>query len=274
VWSGLDDLLALSKLTLLTKLQLTPEWYEQMGSLPPGAAFTALTASTHLCSLELGLRCWNVPQDCQLFKPGSLYPHLHTINLLCEDTEDSMALGQQQLQQLCSCCPAVESLSFSLHEPLLTAASPLYQLSALTRLKVNQEVAAAEAAAEAAAAAAVTASVVDVAVQLTGLKQLELWGLPQLRLPALLQLSSLTGLQGLTLHGDHAHMAFKNQVCAKERGVCEARQCAGPYRNSMLGVYLGQHPAAALPLAVVLTRVQSNMLSAAVWTQLHVEISA
>jgi hypothetical protein len=49
-------------------------------------------------------------------------------------------LDTQNLAQLCSCCPAVESLAFALEsDPGQLALEPLLQLSALTSLRTNQQ---------------------------------------------------------------------------------------------------------------------------------------
>jgi hypothetical protein len=109
--------------------------------LPPPAAaaaaaadFTALTASTRLCALELGCsdgrKCI---QNLILFRPGSIYPHLHEIDLTyMHGFPTTPALSEQQL---CSCCPALQCLHFSLREgSSLTALRPLQQLTGLTTL--------------------------------------------------------------------------------------------------------------------------------------------
>jgi hypothetical protein len=75
----------------------------------------------------------------------------------------------------------------------------LLELSALTHLKVHNlgEEAADE---------------VGIAALLTGLKQLQLRGLPQLADPALLQLTVLTGLTKLTLHGFKPPLKLHNKA--------------------------------------------------------------
>jgi hypothetical protein len=99
-----------------------------------------------------------------------------------------LPVSEQQLQQLCSCCPAVEDLAFCLSRGSpSTAYLPLLQLSALASLKIKD------------VGAAAAAAAVGVAAQLTGLKQLVLQGLPQLTDPALLQLTALTALETLKL---------------------------------------------------------------------------
>jgi hypothetical protein len=124
-------------------------------------------------------------QDWALFRLGTVYPLLLKVDLQMEEEVGSMPLSEQQLQHLCSCCPAVQSLRLNSGTSPF-ALLPLRQLSALTQLAVHGVDVAA-------------AAVADVAAQLTGLKQLELRGLRQLVEPALLPLTALTGLESLTL---------------------------------------------------------------------------
>jgi hypothetical protein len=121
-----------SQLTLLTQLLLsTPEDSSPRVLDPPPAVFTALTASTNLCSLQLGYLGQQAGPGA-LFRPGTVYPHLCLINLRYGG--EGVRLSEQQLQQLCSCCPVVESLVFTLCDGASpTALQPLVQLSALTR---------------------------------------------------------------------------------------------------------------------------------------------
>jgi hypothetical protein len=162
-------------------------------------AFTACTASSNLHKLKLLASRFDFKDsaDCVLFKPGVafpwnvLWPHLRVIDLCYEASTEPMRLGKQQLQHVCSCCPALESLAFVLGQDFSRDSSPalrpLLQLSSLTHLVVHNVGVAA-------------AAVVGVTAQLTRLKQLQLRGLPQLSRPALLQLTALTGLQELKLH--------------------------------------------------------------------------
>jgi hypothetical protein len=127
-----EVLLAVSKLTQLTELHYIQMMYPTVDP-PPAAAFTALTASTNLCSLRL----WffgEGPLDWVLFRPGLVYPRLHSILTAC--CSSAPPIGEQQLQQLCSCGPAVESLALRLTgDAASTACLPLLQLSALTRCR-------------------------------------------------------------------------------------------------------------------------------------------
>jgi hypothetical protein len=151
---GHDLLVELSKLQLLTELQVQLEYIPdprpaapaeaELSVLPPAAAFLT---STNLCSLQLGLQNhWDTPlRNWVLFTPGALYPHLRCIDMAFEDESTYglswtglVPLSEQQLQQLCSCCPAVRSLAFMAQQaPSPTAFLPLQQLSALTQLGIH-----------------------------------------------------------------------------------------------------------------------------------------
>jgi hypothetical protein len=220
---------AVSKLTLLTQLDMGLS--EAAREHPPAAAFTALTASTNLCSLRLSSSVmtmrvssvvWlqGVLQDWVLLQPGWIYPHLRHIDLQCERLS-GVVLSEQQLQVLCSCCPAVDSLAFVLeHKASAAAFLPLLQLSALTYLELQQQSRDAVSGTKAAAAA------VGVAVQLTSLQHLVVWGRPGLTDPLLLQLTALKALDKLGLHAkdptkqyfppaaDEPVLDIHNKVCS------------------------------------------------------------
>jgi hypothetical protein len=207
--------LTLSQLPLLTQLAYVGDHFSP--GPPPADAFTALTASSNLCSLQVGVTVpvlrGTVPCGSP-FTLGAMYPHLRLIDLQYKESRSmfpnkyilSMAVSEQQLQQLCSSCPAVEALAFNLcSRPSPTALQPLLQLSALTRLGVYN-------------VGSATATVAGVAAQLTGLKQLVLGDLQQLADPSLLQLTVLTALRGLTLRGE-AHAIASLELVDKVR-VC------------------------------------------------------
>jgi hypothetical protein len=165
-------LLAVSKLSMLTELQWTqtkfygvPETW--LHPAPPATVFTALTASSNLHSLRLGFG----EEHCgspALFQRGTLHPQLRHVDMTPPVSCDCTTLGQQQLQLLWSCCPAVESLSFVLcPEMSPTAFQPLLQLSALTKLSL-----------QASGLAPCDAEVVvGVVARLTGLKNLSAYTL-------------------------------------------------------------------------------------------------
>jgi hypothetical protein len=209
---------AVAMLTLLTKLH---SWQGGVHYqvLPTADAFTALTASTNLRSLQL---CWAAGSvtpplgtahsgpgtpplyhECTLFPPNMVYPNLRGIHLHLI-MASSTPLSEQQLQQLGSCCPAVESLGICVREDASpTTCLPLLQLSALTKLAIQRLSRAAVAptapgAGEAAAPAA-TAAVVGIVAQLARLKHLSLFELSSLTDATLLQLTRLTALEALRL---------------------------------------------------------------------------
>lgn len=182
-------LAAVSALTLLTALVFV-EGYLERSSLPPAEAFTALTASTNLCSLQLLMDL----EGCVIFEQGCLHPDLRVVNLHAVEfgVGPVMPATVQQLESMCSSCPSLCSLTFALPEPqgdLSPAAFvPLLQLSVLTALEVHN-------------VGAATAALVAVVAQLTGLKRLKLNGLSQLTDPALEPLALLKGLEELFLKG-------------------------------------------------------------------------
>jgi hypothetical protein len=132
-----DVLNAVSQLTLLTQLHVKTQAFGQ-GRALPAAAFTVLAASTNL--LQLSVYPADAPPDWALFRPGSqaVSPHLRVINLTLLQRFIGARVSEQQLQQLCRCCPALERLYFDLApQPSPTALLPLLQLSALTLLGVD-----------------------------------------------------------------------------------------------------------------------------------------
>jgi hypothetical protein len=185
----LQDLLAVvPQLSLLTQLSTIRSKDLGWALSPPADAFTALVASSNLCSLRLGLEAAkNTPEQWVLFAPDMLYPFLRVINLTQLPGAQDVPISEQQLQHLCSCCPAVQELSFALCEDATpTALQPLLQLSALTSLEVYRVGAAA-------------AGVLWAAAHLTGLKRLNLRDIPVLADHTVLQLTALTGLRQLSL---------------------------------------------------------------------------
>jgi hypothetical protein len=202
---------ALCKLQLLTQLDFGLE-EPAIDVLDETAVSTACHVSTNLCSVYLSC-AGSLPQRRILFSSAIVYPHLRHIDLECYpgyDRED-MAITAQKLQQLHDSCPAVESLAFALcHNSPTTALTPLLQLSALTSVGFKR-------------LGAGAAAAVDVAAQLTKLRQLTLQGLPQLTDPALLQLSALTALQKLELE-DESEFCFEpvlyNKVGVGDECLC------------------------------------------------------
>jgi hypothetical protein len=60
-------LTAVAQLSQLTELVLTTEGLDSSQTRPAATAFTALTSSTHLCSLQLGLCAITTPRNWVLF---------------------------------------------------------------------------------------------------------------------------------------------------------------------------------------------------------------
>jgi hypothetical protein len=110
-------LAALAQLQHLTELTIRDRgaWTAHL----PATAFTAITASTNLCVLKLGLP-WGYDlrgkvtgEACVMFKPGLVYPHLRVVDLEFKNCGPTL-LDELRLQHLCSCCPALESLMFAI----------------------------------------------------------------------------------------------------------------------------------------------------------------
>jgi hypothetical protein len=194
--SAQELLLTVSQLTLLTRLRWRELCHRARPAVASPAAFTALTASSNLRSLELAWSLDDVPPSPVLFRAGVVYPHLHVLHLSVHfpprdgPPDATKTISEDQLQLLCSCCPALQELSFVLcPDPSPTAFEPLLQLSALTDLWVHAVGAAAPAA-------------IGVAAQLTGLQNLYLGEQLRIRQPTMLQLTALTALTELELMSD------------------------------------------------------------------------
>jgi hypothetical protein len=123
---------AMSRLTLLTELCFRPS---MKYSLHPAVnGYTALTASTNLCSLQLVLEHGTPERPHALFRSGAVYTQLRDVGLEHDGGAWIAPLSEQQIRQMCSSCPVVESLSFALCRST-TSLLPLLQLTALTRLQ-------------------------------------------------------------------------------------------------------------------------------------------
>jgi hypothetical protein len=128
---------------------------------PATEALEALTASTNLRTLQLGLWRHGVFGFHSVrFPKGAQYPHLRLISLYSEAASGCTPVSSKVLQQLCS-CPAVERLDFAPDEQISNRTLQcLQQLSALTRLGVYE------------VGSTAAATVVSAVVQLTSLKHL------------------------------------------------------------------------------------------------------
>jgi hypothetical protein len=119
-----------------------------LSSVPPASDFKLLTISTNLQSLQLYIRHGSLPHKCILFKDEivTARPHLREVDLLHQ--QGAMGISQQQLECLCTSCPALETLRFGLcRDCPVTNLLPLLQLTALTYLGLAGVTAAAPAAA-------------------------------------------------------------------------------------------------------------------------------
>lgn len=143
------------------------------------------------------------------FRPGAVYPYLHSVDFAEHSWSDrgAMPLGSQQIELLCSCCPYLTSLAITLcHDCSTTACQPLQQLTALMELRLHT-------------LGLMAAPPVNIAAQLTQLRQLHLQGFPGLLDPGLLQLTALTSLDELRLQTQAAwidlntYRFFKSMVC-------------------------------------------------------------
>jgi hypothetical protein len=241
VGSLADLVLAVSNPQQLTQLCFTPldvrgQRLVSTECVPP-AAFTALTASTQLGSLQVSCSACT----CDLFETSAgphahTHSHIHSINMVWDDDKLSFEIGRptcitaQQLQLLCSSCPAVESLTFCLDSErqqhpagyipwmsMVTAPSPpplhpLSQLTALTclRLRVRDSL-----------FGTAPAATMQCITKLTGLKQLALGSVPCQWKPALVQLTAMTGLERLLLSVDDGRLVA--DLCLSSKVSCVTR---------------------------------------------------
>jgi hypothetical protein len=192
-----------AQLRLLTELPFSPgAGFTHIEEAQALAAFTALTFSTQLCSLQLDYSpLGNIDQGLVLFQAGTTYPGLRTLGLRPCDDNFSVPVDQQQRQLLHSCCPAVESVAIVLRPDMpRTAVLPLLQLTALTCLDACVRSSTDWRRERETPSTACSAALVDVAVQLTKLQRLTLVGLPMLAEPSLVQLTALTALEQIQLY--------------------------------------------------------------------------
>lgn len=162
---------ALSRLLLLTQLEVIEpaRLVREHGvhvPAPPANAFTALTVSTNLHTLNLEVVSDLMPAGhITLFKPGAQYQHMAQFGTRYIAWDVQLAL------QVCSSCSNLQSLQVVPEEAAasLAAWQPLLQLTALTQLEVHLYCS---------GAAAAGAAIVSVAAHLPGLQQLSIYGCP------------------------------------------------------------------------------------------------
>jgi hypothetical protein len=123
-----DILRAVAQLPRLAEL-FCKVIYKRGSPALTASAFTELQPSTRLRSLQLYISDVAAPEGWVMFGPGFTYPFLSSIDL-----QRVVPVSEQQFQQQCSCCPAVESLSVSLCISSPSVLLPVLQLSALTSL--------------------------------------------------------------------------------------------------------------------------------------------
>jgi len=122
-------LAAIGQLHELVKLEIC---HNRCWSTPSAAAYSALTASSHLqhlksrgCSFPAG--AWQ-----QMFPPTRCLPDLRQLDLYPAGRQ-VQPLSQADIQALVSCCPGLGSLILGRQLPVETA-TPLQQLTGLTSL--------------------------------------------------------------------------------------------------------------------------------------------
>jgi hypothetical protein len=202
----MDLLAAMAQLLLLNELSFTSD----VVPAPPGAAFTALTASTNLCALKVRLGSIQesggpLAQHAILFTPGTIYPHLRHVELQFIEQGQPTPVSEQQLQLAVHLLPnsgtsqiVVVPNPVPTHSPA-TSAAAVSTDSVLTAKPVRIQPRRMRLDTYNTGAAA-AAAVVGIAAQLTQLKQLRLEGwLNTCQLKELKQLTALTALEQLNI---------------------------------------------------------------------------
>ena len=174
----------------LTHLDLFDSFYTGEDANPPGAPYSALTASSKLAHLnlsacELPAGVWQ-----HVFPVGRQLPHLHYLNIECTLT----FAGQYGIPPTCStlvsCCPNLQLLNISYQQysaELVATLHRLTELTGLSSLSLGDD--------------DYTGEGMEVVCQLTGLQELAL-RFPSSTLEGLLlQLTQLKQLTALTYEG-------------------------------------------------------------------------
>jgi len=103
-------------------------------STPSAAAYSALTASSHLQHMQLGGCQFPAGAWQQMFPPTRCLPELSRI-LLYTHEGPVQPVSQADVQAMVSCCPSLVSLSL-VQKLAVSSATPLLQLTGLTTLKL------------------------------------------------------------------------------------------------------------------------------------------
>jgi hypothetical protein len=217
---------AISQMPLLTALHFEEKQAVGLPQDVAAADFTALTASSNMRSLRVGLAGSGAADGCILFQAGTVFPQLHVLDLLYRNSkymqlDSTLHVNDQQVRQLCSSCPALDTLAFKLsfnatNSTSATALLPLLQLPGLTALKALTALTSLQVHVVSGATAA--AAVLDIAAQLTGLKQLQL-RLPHVADSTLMHCTTMRALENLALEIRQADnkgteiIQVQNKVC-------------------------------------------------------------
>jgi len=115
----------------LTKLRIS---HYRCWSTPSAAAYSALTASSHVQHLQL-IGC-EFPAGAwqQMFPPTKCCPELRQLYSWTRDTQ-VQPLSPADTVAMVSCCPRLDSITLGRHLPV-SSATPLQQLTGLTALQL------------------------------------------------------------------------------------------------------------------------------------------
>jgi len=127
-------LAAVGEQTQLTRLEIS---HHRSWSAPSAAAYSSLTASSHLQHLELANCKLPAAAWQYMFPPSRCLPKLHRLEMHGGIAGQSSARhGPEDLQALAFCCPSISSFILGGDFEVLTVA-PLLQLTGLTCLDVH-----------------------------------------------------------------------------------------------------------------------------------------
>jgi hypothetical protein len=196
--AGVAQLLShLQPLQQLTQLTLDSSLQAVEGSNPPASAYAALTASSKLqhldisgCTLPAGV--WQ-----HLFPTGKQLPHLQSLSITGAKQASGAYAQAPESSRLVSCCPGLDCLLMGLLQGSADLLAALTGLSRLQTLRCGWDEG--------------TAEVVQAVYQLTGLRQLDVWGSALIweegSLLQLTQLKQLTSWQYCGPSGHHMYFS-------------------------------------------------------------------